>query len=119
MDAGPEAWFRQAGEDLEAARYNLEGAKLKAASFLAHQAAEKPLRAVYIKQHDRLWKTHDLVVIAEEIDAPSQVVQACEALNPHYLLSRYPTGVDQAYDKEDAASAVDAAEEVLAWAKRT
>lgn len=84
------AWMEKAREDLSDAEYNNKGNKNTLASFLAHQATEKGLKAVYIRKHKDLIKTHDLVLLAEKIKAPATIIEACKKLNPLYLATRYP-----------------------------
>lgn len=43
-----ELWWKQAIEDLETARVNLNAQRYYACVFFAHQAAEKSLKALFI-----------------------------------------------------------------------
>ena len=51
-------WIKKAERDLSNAEYNLQGKRFEVTAFLAHQAAEKALKALYILRFKRLWKTH-------------------------------------------------------------
>lgn len=73
-------WIRQAEEDLDAANYNFLGGRLKFASFLCQQAAEKALKAVQINVHGRFDKVHDLLTLAQSIDAPQGILESCLSL---------------------------------------
>lgn len=110
-------WIEQAKKDLNAADDNVQTENFQWAAFLAQQAAEKALKALYIKRYKELWKVHDLVVLSQKVDAPDKVIQACDALNPHYLVSRYPVGVEVNYTKSDALEAVKQAKMVIRWVK--
>ncbi|MBI5393641.1 HEPN domain-containing protein [Candidatus Woesearchaeota archaeon] len=80
-----ELWVRQALSDLDAAKYNLAGKKYDVAVFLAHQAAEKVLKALRIQELRELIKTHDLLRLAKDVDAPLLLIQKCSLLNPVYI----------------------------------
>ena len=111
------AWFGRGTEDLDAARYNREGGHHSQSAFLAQQAAEKALKAVLIAIGLPLRKTHDLVASARQLHAPHGIENACDTLNPHYIEARYPTGLEDKYEAEDAREAIEAAAEVVAWAR--
>jgi HEPN domain-containing protein len=59
--AEAERWFKQAGYDLKAARWNIEGEFHDTACFLAQQAAEKALKSLlYYLGAKRAAKAHTL-----------------------------------------------------------
>lgn len=113
-----DAWLRQSEADLKAARDNVDTENYHVAAFLAHQSAEKALKAVYISKKQDLWKTHDLVALARAVGAPVDVVDRCDRLNPHYIATRYPVGSETVYEKEDVENAISDAREVLGWARK-
>lgn len=117
MDPDVRAWVEQAEEDLATARFNLDGGRFPFAAFLAQQAAEKALKGLALARGDRLRKIHDLVALARSAHAPVGIESHCDALNPHYIDARYPTGLEAKYDRQDAAEAVASAVEVIAWVK--
>lgn len=114
-DVGP--WIAKAERDLHAARVNLEADLFDVAAFLSQQSAEKALKAVCIAQSGDLWKTHDLVALARELDAPDAVVDRCKSLSPHYFATRYPPEAGAEYTREDAETALEHAREVVGWSK--
>lgn len=109
-------WFKKAKKDFEAAQYNLKGNQFDAGLFFLQQTAEKVLKAVYIKLYQRLLKTHDLVLLSKEVNAPQNIQRACKLLSPLYHQTRYP---DTSY--KDLYSGTDefllAVQEVLQWAE--
>jgi HEPN domain-containing protein len=109
-------WFKKAKDDLASAKINLREGLFEVAAFLAHQAAEKALKSLYILKRRELWKTHDLVKLAESVGGSDAVRETCKKLNPHYLATRYPLEV--AYTEEKANEAINAGEEVLEWVKK-
>jgi len=48
-----EQWLERAKKDLDDAKFNLEG-RLEVSAFLAHQAAGKALKALYVLKFGRL-----------------------------------------------------------------
>ncbi len=109
-------WMKKAEEDLDVALYNFKGNKLNAALFFSQQSAEKALKAVYIKKFGKLWKTHDLVELGKEINVPANILEICAALNPAYLITRYPN-IDENYKKSDVQSLIEEAKVILKWSK--
>jgi HEPN domain-containing protein len=107
-------WFKKAEYDMNSARINLREGLFEVAAFLAHQACEKALKALYILKHQKLWKIHDLVKLAESVEGPDSVKEACKRLNPHYLATRYPLDVE--YTEKTAREAMN--EEVMEWVKK-
>lgn len=125
-----ERFFRQAEHDLENARRLVGPLQSYLAANLAHQAAEKALKAAVwsISGKEPPWK-HPLRLLAELlVSDPSQIppaiATAIAALNPIFELSRYPSGdvsdpipADMITDSI-ALDAIAAAEEVMAWVSR-
>lgn len=113
------SWMEQAHLDFEAARYNGLGGHFAVAAFLAQQAAEKALKAAYIKSKDRLWRTHDLTALAEQLDAPAVIREACEILSPHYVATRYPVTETREYNEEVSEIALEASERIIEWVEES
>lgn len=111
-----EKWIKKSGEDLNDAKFNLEGKRFETAAFLAHQAAEKALKALYILKFKRLWKTHDLVGLLTKLKGDENLLKACDELNRHYIDTRYPTEAE--YNEEIVKNALKKAEEVVKWVKK-
>ncbi len=119
-DKNPETklWYERAEKDLKAAKDSLASDNFEWASFQAHQAVEKALKAIYIKKFSELIKTHDLVLLANRIDADQITKENCNKLNSVYLDARYPD-VPAEYTKERAQLFIQIAGEVLQWIKKT
>ncbi|BAW02139.1 uncharacterized protein TTMY_1767 [Thermus thermophilus] len=109
----------QAREDLITATVLLERDRYYAAAFFAHQVAEKALKALHIQQLRILPRSHDLLSLAEHLQAPEHVQEGARLLTPDYTLSRYPdvagTVPAKLYAKPQAAARVEAAKAILAW----
>jgi len=125
-----ERFFRQAERDLEIAHSVVAPRSAYLAAKLAHQAAEKALKAAVwsLQGREPPWK-HPLRQLAESaVDDPSQIPASVGAaiafLNPLFEQTRYPSGDVTApipadlIDEGVALEAIAAAEEVLAWVRR-
>ncbi len=104
-------WLKKALKDLRAARKSLNSKEYEWASFQSQQSAEKALKAFYIKKFRRLWKIHDLVEIGKKINAPTNILELCDELNPNYIASRYP--VSAKYDERKAVNSINAANKLM------
>ncbi len=86
----PAKWLKRAQKDLSDAEFNLRNRRLEIAIFLSHQAAEKALKALQIRQLERFDKVHDLVALSKSVEAPAEMNECCIALTPYYTITRYP-----------------------------
>ncbi|MBE3582329.1 MAG: HEPN domain-containing protein [Thermoanaerobacteraceae bacterium] len=91
----PKAWLEIAYEDLDTAKYMLEGKRYLWTVFLCQQALEKAFKAVYLKKFGRVPpRKHDLVVLAkltgllEELDETER--DFLRRLTVYYIECRYP-----------------------------
>lgn len=119
----------QAERDLDSARIMLQPRGYYVAANLAHQAAEKALKAAhwYLKREEPSW-THDVAALAEQVTAsveliPGEVRLACRQLHPLYGMARYPSSIVEEpipadiVGLDDAQTALQSAEEVIAWVR--
>ncbi len=116
-----EEWLKKAEEDFDTALYLIDGGKMKAGSFYLQQAAEKALKAVYIKKRKELMKTHDLVFLARSVGAPSSIQEGCKILTLIYQYSRYPDvneGEEFLEIEKKISQLVDKTKEVITWTKQ-
>jgi Uncharacterized conserved protein related to C-terminal domain of eukaryotic chaperone, SACSIN len=74
------------------------------------------LKALYVLKFGRLWKIHDLVQLAKQLDAPYEVLDICDKLNPHYIATRYP--VEMVYTAEKSREALELAVKVIEWVEK-
>lgn len=112
MDEAAREWRSLAETDLDTARYNYEGEKFPYAAFLCQQAAERPLKAVYIDEFDENLHTHNLVRLARHVDAPDRIVDAAATLTQLYVETRYPDSFVE-YTADDVETFIELATEVL------
>lgn len=111
-------WLEKAEDDLEAARYMVEGEKFSQAAFLFQQAAEKALKAVLVEEGEGLIQSHDCFLLAKKGDAPEHVRDAANALTPYYSRTRYPDANLVEIEKSEIEKVQDSAEEVIEWSQK-
>ncbi len=116
MEDEVKKWFDSAQEDFETAKSNLENEKLRAAGFFAQQAAEKSLKALYIKKFKELYKVHDLVILARKVGAPQEIIEICDELEPLYTATRYPDDIKN-YTAADIEDLIEKSKQVIEWTK--
>ncbi|OGI15282.1 hypothetical protein A3K63_05075 [Candidatus Micrarchaeota archaeon RBG_16_49_10] len=117
MEKDAKKWLFKAEQDLDTSVYNFKGKRYDAAVFYAHQSAEKGLKSFQIDKLKRFDKIHNLMKLAESVNASKDVVGLCEIINPAYFVSRYPD-VEEKYDEKEVADVINAAKGVLKWIKK-
>ena len=115
MEEDIQRWLDQAIEDLETARFNFKGDRYRAAAFFSQQAAEKALKALYIKRFKKLKKIHDLFILATELNLPKELVDLCKELSPAYTYTRYPDVIEIKDIEEVSEDLINHAEKIIKW----
>jgi len=114
-------WLMQAESDMNSAKYNFKGKKFDVAAYLCHQSVEKGLKAIYLKKNNKLWRTHDLVKLAALIDAPKNIIEICNDLNPIYVEDRYPDFSDvipaKKFAETDIKDFIKKSKKAIKWIK--
>lgn len=118
-------WYRQAERDLESAKSQLKAGFFEWACFIAQQAAEKAVKAVYQRLSAEAWghSVNDLLKgLEDKTDIPKELFAHAKRLDKFYIPSRYPNGWAKGFPaeyitKEDAENAVGDSEEVLRLCK--
>ncbi len=116
-----ELWLNQAERDLISAENSLNSKDYYASAFWSHQAVEKGLKSVYIKNNKFLIKIHDLVKLGKDISAPQEIISKCSQINPAYLKVRYPDEEELPYksvSEQQAILILKLAKEVITWVKK-
>ncbi len=119
-------WFRQAQADLQHARHSLQTGDFEWSCFAAHQAAEKALKAVFLKNGMDAWG-HTLTVLLgnlpEMVSPPSEaLLNFARVLDKFYIPTRYPNGFDVGaptdyYTRDEALTAINQAEAILEFCR--
>jgi len=111
-------WLEQAKSDLKAAQNSMQSKNFDWACFQAQQAAEKSLKALYIREYQELRKIHDVVLLAKKLACPSEILHACVALSKIYIEARYPDAVQipaKKFSASEAAECIQNSGVVLQW----
>ena len=119
-------WFRQAEADLQHARHAMEDVDYEWSCFAAHQAAEKALKAVFLKLGLDAWG-HTITVLIGNLPKmekqPSEtLINHARILDKYYIPTRYPYGFDSGaptdyYTAEESRSAIHQAEAILEYCR--
>jgi len=117
----PREWLNRARSSLARAKALVADAYLEDFCFDAQQAAEKAIKAVFIRLGVKFPYTHDLgrllaVLAAAGQRVPKYVLQA-DVLTRFAVASRYP-GLSSPVTAKEHRRAVRIAEKVLDWAAR-
>ena len=123
MRVEAERLIKQGDSDLLNARKNVEIEAYEVAAFLAEQAVEKFLKAVWIVLKVELPPhTHYLLELGKGLKMPDPLQRHLAFLNPDYTITRYPSAANgipyELYDRQTALSKIEVAEEVIAWLRR-
>ncbi len=121
MNARPDAWLRQAHNDLELAQLAKDNDYLAQACFYASQAAEKGLKSALLELDLEPPHTHvlnDLVKRLKETGLDTQALEALplRSLSRMAIQSRYPmdaTPPSELFDPDETDQALATAREVL------
>ena len=107
--------IKKAEDWLEIAKYALSVDRFWLVCYASHQAVELYAKGVLFMRAGSYPFTHNLVTLIKLIDlnASSEILNSCRALNPHYSASRYDSS--SIYDKDTAEECLKYAEVVIAW----
>ncbi len=119
-------WLRQAEADLRHARHSLDQGDFEWSCFAAHQAAEKALKAVFLRMGMDAWG-HTITVLIGNLPktvnpTPEALVNDARILDKYYIQTGYPNGFDSGapmdfYTSEEAQSAIQKAEAILEFCR--
>jgi len=109
----------QARADIATATTLLDAGIYYASVFFSQQAAEKALKASLLERLGKSHKGHNLIAMADELQAPVEIMNAAAELNAEFLATRHPEiarGVPaQMYDMESAKLHLECAVRILRW----
>lgn len=114
-------WIRQAKRDVESAKAQFEDGFFEWACFIAQQATEKAVKAVYQKFGAEAWGhsvTDLLRGLGEKVAISGDLMDKARYLDKFYIPARYPngwaSGIPSEYiNKEDAQNAISNSEKIL------
>jgi HEPN domain-containing protein len=114
-------WIAQARRDLQHAVNASQSSDFEWSCFSTQQAAEKAVKAVFLKLHGEGWG-HSVYRLLGELNEKTPVSQdildAAKGLDKHYIPARYPNGFDSGtpgdyYTEKDAQEAIANAKEII------
>jgi len=115
------AFWAQSRADLATALTLLDAGIYYASVFFSQQAAEKALKAAIVDGQRRQPRGHNLIQMANSLNAPVEIMNAAAELNAEFMATRNPESVDgvpaQMYDKTSARLHLRCAQDILDWAK--
>lgn len=122
----PEAaklWLEKAKHDLDTGILNqLHNGWTDITCYLAHQTAEKSLKAFLVFSSIKFRKVHDLNELLELCKQRngdfSELEQTCIVLNRYYFEAKYPLDPPVDYSKEEAQEAINIAQEIFDFVKK-
>lgn len=112
-------WLRQAENDLDFARLATREEFFAQACFIAHQVAEKALKALAYDRGDRYVLGHSLTELVSDLatahPAVLEVLEPMGVLDQYHLPTRYPDALPgstpfEVFSEAQARDAVDSAE---------
>lgn len=114
-------WFEQAKDDLKHAKNSLKIGDYGWACFASQQAAEKAVKALYMKNNSVAWGhsiTELLEGLPEEIKPDEKLIEKAKILDKYYIPTRYPNAHPSGpaykfYTKKEAEEAIKICEEVI------
>ncbi len=115
-----EELWAQARADLSTASLLREAGKYYAAVFFSQQAAEKSLKAVSLEAFGKTQRGHNLIAIADYLQAPLDIMNCAAELNADYFAALYPEAAGgapcQLYNQDSATRHLACAEQIVEWA---
>ena len=122
MASRADDWMTQAREDLKAAVGAVASESYEWACFISQQAAEKSVKALAQSKGGEAWG-HHLTPLLEKVlgeAVPSDIREAAQDLDSHYIQARYPNGWDEGkpadyYSKSKAETAIEYARRIVAF----
>ena len=121
-------WFDTAKEDLEAAQAIMDKGKFSHACFIAQQAGEKALKALWFFIGEDPWGHSIQKLIAELPDPALRVrmeglIEEGAVLDRYYIPTRYPNGLPDLtpgkyYFQKDALLCIESAQRLMNLVKK-
>jgi HEPN domain-containing protein len=106
-------WLKQAKNDLQWAKYSLEGGFYSQVCFISQQIGEKAIKALAYFQGADLVKSHSIVLIAKDLKVNGEIERAGQVLDMYYMSSRYPDALPDQISPSDYFSKNQAEDAIL------
>ncbi len=110
-------WLKQALHDLEMAEKNIDIEGYDVSAFLAHQAIEKLLKAIFAFENKKIPKIHYIDELAQRLNVSEEVMSYIFELTSDYTFARYPDISEvvpyEQYDAKIAKEKVESAKRIF------
>lgn len=111
-------WISYAKKDLEAAMFltNMHPQPLEIICYHCQQSAEKSVKALIIKNGIQIKKTHDLLLLLQDLKNKIDINPIkidCAELTNYSVITRYPYNFGDSIDEPRMKRAICSAEKVL------
>ncbi len=111
-------WISYAKKDLEAAKFltNMHPQPLEIICYHCQQSAEKSVKALIIKNGIQIKKTHDLLLLLQDLKNKIDINPIkidCAELTNYSVITRYPYNFGDSIDEPRMKRAICSAEKVL------
>lgn len=115
-------WMSYAEKDLEAAKFLLQmhPKPLEIICYHCQQSAEKALKALIVHNHKQIKKTHDLLILLQDIRPEintNSIKLDCAELTNYSVITRYPYNFGDHIDENRTNAAINSAEKIFRFAK--
>jgi len=118
-------WLKQSESDLKHSRNALKDGDYEWSCFAAQQAAEKAVKALFMKINKEAWGHTVSILLSnlpEDLKPEQKLIDKAKILDKHYIPSRYPNGFEMGapvdfYTKEEAENSIKIAEEIIEFCK--
>lgn len=118
-------WWRQSSRDLLHAEHSRDDRDYEWSAFAAQQAAEKAVKALIMEKGGEPWG-HSVTALLEALPTTmavsSEITEAANRLDKHYIPARYPNGFAEGYPgklytRGEAEEAINDASQIIAFCR--
>jgi len=118
-------WLNQAVKDLKAADEMMKDEFFEWSCFIAQQAAEKAIKAVFQKLNAAAWghSIFDLMrILSKKVDVNDELLNSARSLDKYYVPTRYPNSFESGspyeyFTREDAENAIVCGRRIIEFCK--
>jgi HEPN domain-containing protein len=118
-------WINQAERDLKVAEELIKAKAFEWTCFVAQQAAEKAVKAVFQKLNAAAWghSLFDLMrILSKRVKVPEEVLNCARSLDKYYVPTRYPNSFESGspyeyFTRRDAEDAIVCGGRIIAFCK--
>lgn len=118
-------WLNQAVKDLKVAEEMMKDEFFEWSCFVAQQAAEKAIKAVFQKLNAAAWghSIFDLMrILSKKVDVNDELLNCARSLDKYYVPTRYPNGFESGspyeyFTRGDAENAIVCGRRIIEFCK--